>query len=49
MNEQINKKLNKLGKKIDKFNTLEKIEYIYYSENCSKKKEEKEKDNKGIK
>ena len=40
---------NILDKKIDKLNTLEKIEYFYYSKNYSEKKEKKEKDNKGIK
>ena len=40
--------LEGLDRKTIKLNLLESIEYFYYSKNDSGKKEEKKKDNKGI-
>ena len=41
------KELKRLNRKIN-LNLLESIEYFYYSKNYTGKKEEKKKDNKGI-
>ena len=42
------KELEGLNRKTINLNLLESIEYFYYSKNYSGKKEEKKKDNKGI-
>ena len=51
-NERIKKKLKneleELDRKTINLNLLESIEYFYYSKNYSGKKDEKKKDNKGI-
>ena len=49
LKDKLINELNKLDKKMDKSNNLEKIEYFNNSKNYSEKKEEKKKDNKEIK
>ena len=48
LRNKLKNELEGLDKKTIKLNLLESIEYFYYSKNYWGKKEEKKKDNKGI-
>ena len=48
LREKLKNELEELDRKTNNLNLLESIEYFYYSKNYSGKKDEKKKDNKGI-
>ena len=48
LREKLKNELKGLDRKTINLNVLESIEYFYYSKNYSGKKDEKKKDNKGI-
>ena len=48
LREKLKNELEELDRKTRNLNLLESIEYFYYSKNYSGKKDEKKKDNKGI-
>ena len=48
LREKLKNELEELDRKTNNLNLLESIKYFYYSKNYSWKKDEKKKDNKGI-